>query len=253
MYLYDLHKTWGHVTGVTGGWWHPSDYDLVLTSGEDGTVRIWNVTSPKKNIHVLKHKAQNGRKSGVTACAYSADAAFIVSGGEDGSVQIWDNRGNYFRPKHVVYKAHEPVSGISCTTFSSEGRLLLTRGGDATVKIWDVRKFSEPIKVLSDLENDYAQTDVVFSPNERIIATALSNKTKKGTGTVAFFDANTFEEVQRVSVTKDSAVRVLWHRDLNQIFVGCSDATVRVLYDPKLSQRGILLCVGREPRKKASD
>ena len=44
---------------------------------------------------------------------------------------------------------------------------------------------------------------------------------------------------------------VQWHPRLNQILVGCGDragGATRVLYDPALSTRGALLCVGRKPR-----
>lgn len=44
-----------------------------------------------------------------------------------------------------------------------------------------------------------------------------------------------------------------WHPKLNQIFVGTGDRTaggVHVLYDPRRSTRGALLCSARQPRQK---
>jgi WD40 repeat protein len=50
MYLLDLHKTNGHVNGVTGGSYHPTDKTKVCTWSMDGTLRIWNVENPKRNL-----------------------------------------------------------------------------------------------------------------------------------------------------------------------------------------------------------
>lgn len=40
-------NTKGHVTRVTGGDWHPSRRNEMLTSSVDGTVRIWDLRGKK--------------------------------------------------------------------------------------------------------------------------------------------------------------------------------------------------------------
>ena len=42
------------------------------------------------------------------------------------------------------------------------------------MKVWDVRKFKEPLKVFSDLPNHYGQTNVTWSPDERLFLTGTS-------------------------------------------------------------------------------
>jgi hypothetical protein len=39
MYIRDMKNTKGHVTGCTGGAWHPTDKFTAATCSEDGTVR----------------------------------------------------------------------------------------------------------------------------------------------------------------------------------------------------------------------
>ena len=46
-----------------------------------------------------------------------------------------------------------------------------------------------------------------------------------------------------------SVVNVFWHAKLNQIFLGISDGSVRILYDKALSKKGALLCVAKGMRK----
>ena len=40
----NMASTKGHVTRVTGGDWHPTKRNEMLTCSVDGTVRIWNLT-----------------------------------------------------------------------------------------------------------------------------------------------------------------------------------------------------------------
>lgn len=43
--------------------------------------RIWDVTEPREQKHVLVFKSkERGTKTKVTACAYSPDGKFIVAG-----------------------------------------------------------------------------------------------------------------------------------------------------------------------------
>ncbi|KAF5197648.1 Wd repeat-containing protein, partial [Thalictrum thalictroides] len=44
MYIRDLKNTKGHITGLTCGEWHPREKQTILTSSEDGSLRIWDVT-----------------------------------------------------------------------------------------------------------------------------------------------------------------------------------------------------------------
>jgi len=99
------------------------------------------------------------------------------------------------------------------------------------------------------LANYYAQTDCIFSPDERFIVTGTSVKKDEGSGLLIFFDKNTLRPVRHLGMGKNSVIRILWNKQLNQIFIGGSDAIARVLYDPDLSTRGALMSVVRAPRK----
>ena len=43
MYIRDLKNTKGHISGLTCGEWHPNKKETILTSSEDGSLRIWDV------------------------------------------------------------------------------------------------------------------------------------------------------------------------------------------------------------------
>ena len=42
----------------------------------------------------------------------------------------------------------------------------------------------------------------------------------------------------------------MWHPKINQIFVGCSDGSVKVLFSDKHSQRGAKLCLAKKKKRK---
>jgi len=149
----------------------------------------------------------------------------------------------------------------------------VSRGGDHTLKVWDLRKFREPLKVFDDLENQYPQTDAIFSPDNTLIVTGTSNKeaevkklAAKSTsatpadddahaatddrGKLVFFDAIKLERVFSVGMSDKSVIRIVWHPILNQILASSSDAKTHILYSPDKSTRGALMSVGRKVKAK---
>lgn len=54
MYIRDLKNTKGHISGLTGGEWNPKSKETILTSSEDGSLRIWDVADFKsqKQVHM---------------------------------------------------------------------------------------------------------------------------------------------------------------------------------------------------------
>lgn len=52
MYIRDLKNTKGHISGLTCGEWHPKDKQTILTSSEDGSLRIWDVNDFKSQKQV---------------------------------------------------------------------------------------------------------------------------------------------------------------------------------------------------------
>lgn len=53
MYIRDLKNTKGHICGLTCGEWHPRTKETVLTSSEDGSLRIWDVNNFLSQTQVL--------------------------------------------------------------------------------------------------------------------------------------------------------------------------------------------------------
>lgn len=77
----------------------------------------------------------------------------------------------------------------------------------------------EPLRVFNDLPNHYAQTNVVFSPDEQLFLTGTSVERDSTTGgLLCFYDRVKLEMVSRVGISANcSVVQCAWHPRLNQV------------------------------------
>eukprot|EP00268_Persea_americana_P017700 TRINITY_DN1856_c2_g1_i1.p1 TRINITY_DN1856_c2_g1~~TRINITY_DN1856_c2_g1_i1.p1 ORF type:complete len:647 (-),score=131.98 TRINITY_DN1856_c2_g1_i1:834-2774(-) len=257
MYIRDLKNTKGHISGLTCGEWHPKTKETILTSSEDGSLRIWDVSDFKSQKQVIKPKLARPGRVAVTTCAWDREGKCIAGGVGDGSIQIWTLKPGWgSRPDIHVEKGHE--DDITALKFSSDGQILLSRSMDGTLKVWDLRQMKRAVQIFEELPTNYAQTNVAFSPDEQLILTGTSVE-REGTsgGLLCFFDRKRLELISRVGISPTcSVVSCAWHPKLNQVFATVGDKKqggTHILYDPTLSERGALVCVARAPRKKSMD
>lgn len=257
MYIRDLKNTKGHISGLTCGEWHPRTKDTILTSSEDGSLRIWDVNDFKTQKQVIKPKLARPGRVPVTTCAWDREGKRIAGGIGDGSIQVWNLKPGWgSRPDIHLQNAHsDDITGLK---FSMDGRILLSRSLDGSLKVWDLRQMKDPVKVFEDLPNNYAQTNIAFSPDEQLFLTGTSIERESTTGgLLCFFDRAKLELISKVGISPTcSVVQCTWHPKLNQIFATAGDKSqggTHVLYDPTLSERGALVCVARAPRKKSVD
>lgn len=267
MYVVDMANTNGHTHTVTGGCWHPKQREQMITSSLDGTVRVWNLQGKQSfdkliNASVLKFKSKKGRRCGVTTCRYNQDGSLVAGGTMDGMVQLMDPRKAYAGAAVTIRDAHADGGGdigISCIRFSPDGKTLATRScADDTVKLWDVRKPRDALKVYSGIEGVFGTCNVAFnSAGTSLVAGTCVRKGKGLSGRVLFLDVPTpglVEPLASVAMKEDeSAVCVEWHAGINQVFVGSSTGECRVLYDPQLSNKGVLLSATKKLKVSSAD
>eukprot|EP00953_Heterococcus_sp_UTEX-ZZ885_P020634 11537-Heterococcus_DN1.PRE.1 len=181
-YIRDMKQTKGHITNVTAGQWHPSEKNTLAA-----TVYVVSV---------------NG-----------ANALMFFR-------LLFDS--GYAHVHFVVEAAHGTGNAVSCVEFHEDGHLLATRGTDDCVKLWDARKFSQPLKVFTDVATHMETSNVAFSPNGRVLAVGLNaNPKSSDCGVMRFYNvygADTEPELQiGLAGPGASVVRVLWHTKLRQI------------------------------------
>jgi len=249
-YIVDMRNTKGHISMVRNCCWDPKDRNMFISSGDDGTIRLWDINTVRKNKQVIAVKNMQSRKTGCTYCTFNHDGKLILGAGQDGSIQGWDTRKMFVNTTIKIPNAHMNGSETSCLCLAHDNRTLISRGGDDTVKQWDIRNSKKPVATAIGLTSFYATTTCSFSPDEKLVITGTSTK-KEGEGKLLFLERDTMNIVSEVMFgTGVSVVASLWHPKLNQIVVGLSDGNVRVLFDPSKSRNGATLCVGKVKHKR---
>jgi WD40 repeat protein len=102
--------------------------------GDDGTVRLWDVSDPKepKLIRILGHHS-----SAVNSVAFSSKDPILASGSDDHSIKIWDIENVQGKEPLTLSKefgGHS--SAVNSVAFSPDGQILASGSNDRTVKIW---------------------------------------------------------------------------------------------------------------------
>lgn len=139
-----------------------SDGNILVTAGDEGTMRFWNPTTGRE-LRVIQCK-----QSMLVAMALSANEKYLATGAADGTAAVWDvHTGNQV----WLLKGHS--SSVGGVSFSPDGKRLATSSGDSTVRLWDLITGQE----LFALKNA-ANVSVQFSPDGTQLLSAHRNSLK---------------------------------------------------------------------------
>jgi WD40 repeat protein/DNA-binding CsgD family transcriptional regulator len=140
------------------------DGETLASSGEDNTIRIWNV----KTLTCIR--LIPGHSQWVCAIAFSPDDQTIASGSADSTVKLWNVKtGECIR----TLKGHKDL--VYSVAFSPDGTLA-TGSEDKTIKLWN------PItgECLHTLRQHTQQVySVAFSPDGKMLASGSGDSTVK--------------------------------------------------------------------------
>lgn len=257
MYLRDMNMTKGHVSEITSGTWHPTNWEQFVTAGTDSTLRIWDINLRTKQKDIIVHKSKQAGAAGrsrMTTVAWGLEPegnkSMFVSTALDGSLLMWPGEGPYHRPIAEVRDAHKPDTWTSGIDISSDGRLIVTRGGDDMIKIWDTRKLKTPINTTShpSTAQQYPTSNIIFAPNSTAILTGSAD------GSLHILNPATLKPELITPVTPSiPLITVQWHPKLNQIITGSANAETHILFNPTTSTKGAVSILSRLPKRRHID
>jgi hypothetical protein len=153
------------------------DGHILAVGQADGTVQLWNITSPAHPVALGNPFADNGSGSGMTTVAFSPHSSVLatVSGPyvrhnltSMGSVRLW-NIANPAAPKLLP----TTLTSEGLVAFSPVGHTMATIQADYSVRLWSVEDPSRPkgvgASLLGHASNVVAMT---FSPDGKTLSTA---------------------------------------------------------------------------------
>ena len=103
------------------------DGHTLLTTGADGTARLWEVASRQAIITLYDHSGA------VRSGAFSPNGSTLITTGDDGAVQLWDTVSH-----QLITALGEHNGTINKLAFSPDDRTLATANEDGTAQLWDI-------------------------------------------------------------------------------------------------------------------
>ena len=145
----------------------PVDHSLVVSAGDDNTIKLWKLQNSTPTI-------LTGHTEKINSIAFSPDGRLLASGSDDFTFKLWDVHHH----QNIATLEHLPISGkppsrVISVAFSPDGETLAT-AGYATVKLWNVHNWTE----TATLQYEDWVSAIVFSPNGQFLA-AVDGKQMK--------------------------------------------------------------------------
>ena len=151
------------------------DRRTLAAGGLDRTVRLWDVSDPRRPIAL--GQPLTGPDDTVFAVAFSPDGQTLAAGGGDKTVHLWDIR-DPSRPVATAAPLTGPTALIYSLAFSPDGKTIAAGSGDKVVHRWDVASPGRAEYLGPPLAGatSYIQS-VAYSPNGEILAAGSDDQT----------------------------------------------------------------------------
>jgi len=162
----------GHGMAIRTAAFSP-DQRWLATGGEDGAIRLWDLSPVDPTSRVF---ALNGHNGPVHGLAFSADGRWLVSGAADGAVRLWRLTAEGAKPDRVF--AEGRYGAIQSLALSPKGDWLVfgTQGGN--VCIWKMSVDGPQEEPCETWKDDVPVMQVLFSARGRWLATSCTGACK---------------------------------------------------------------------------
>jgi RNA polymerase sigma factor (sigma-70 family) len=172
------------------------DGKTLVSGGQGGTIRFWELASGRELRHIQAHRAQ------VLAVAFSPDGKSLTSGSSDArGAWLWDvATGN---PVRQFLGSPPRKDWVRAVAFSPDGKTLATAGPN-TIRLWEPATGKE----LRALEGHGSTVGCIgFSPNGRYLVSGSADHTVRLWDTASGQEIRAFRgheaEVLAVAVSPD--------------------------------------------------
>ncbi|GGM90670.1 hypothetical protein GCM10011609_29650 [Lentzea pudingi] len=186
----------------------------LVSGGQDGTLRIWNVTGPARLVRTVKAHDET-----LHTLAINVTGTVAATAAWDGTAKLWDLATG----ENLSTIAATPTNFV--VAFSTTG-LLATGAEGEQVRIWDVKDPRKPVGLGSATGHIVPVHSVAFSPDGRFLATGGGDK---ATRLWDVTDPNHIQLASEVAGHTDTVWSVTFSADSRQMITATTDPEIRVL------------------------
>jgi coronin-2 len=137
-WIVDLH---GHQRKVTQIEWHPTAEDIIISSGADYQIILWNLEKAEPIKIITCHVDT------IQSMVWSRDGSFIATTSKDKKIRVIDPRTGSIVMEGLGHQG----SKISKVVILGCGMKLFTTGfsklSERQIALWDIRNLSKPIHI----------------------------------------------------------------------------------------------------------
>jgi WD40 repeat protein/energy-coupling factor transporter ATP-binding protein EcfA2 len=146
--------------------------ETLASAGEDGIIRIWNLSENPFTSRLLEAEPENKKLSAILHLAHSRDGRKLAAAYRDKTIIVWDLESNNY-----IQILGEYEHKILALNFDRDSKSLITCSEDKYIKLWnlDRLKTDDPESVvLGFMDQDVLYVD--FTPNDEIVAACGDGK-----------------------------------------------------------------------------
>jgi WD40 repeat protein/serine/threonine protein kinase len=142
------------------------DARALLTAGDSGAIRVWDLAS-RQPITVVDVPG-GGR---TLALAMSRDGRWLVSAGDAGDPIAWDTRA-LPRLDPVGHRA-----SVSALRYARDGATFVSGAADHTLRLWDAATFEQRLRISTGAAE--CQEGALIAPDGSVVSGCSDNKIRR--------------------------------------------------------------------------
>ncbi|OCT69991.1 transcription initiation factor TFIID subunit 5 [Xenopus laevis] len=184
------------------------DRNNLLSSSEDGTIRLWSLQTFTCLV------AYKGHNYPVWDTQFSPYGYYFVSGGHDRVARLWAT--DHYQPLRI-FAGH--LADVICTRFHPNSNYVATGSTDRTVRVWDVLN-GNCVRIFSGHKGPVHA--LAFNPNGKFLSSGATD------GRVLLWDVGHGLMVGELKGHTNTIYALRFSRDGDILSSGSMDNTVRL-------------------------
>jgi dipeptidyl aminopeptidase/acylaminoacyl peptidase len=174
----------GHTALVSRVVFSPDGKTLV-SSGHDGTVRVWDLATKRQRLLLDQFAEKRIRGLGISPDGKRIFTGEMLPRGKE-TGHAWDAQDGRLLGSLAYFQ------GIECLAVSPDGLTLATASRDKTIRLWDLATYTQ--KDLFDAKGPFA-SDLAYMPDGKSLAAVFTDKT------IRVFDVATMSQKYQIETT----------------------------------------------------